>query len=449
MLAWFLLARVSGVLASPVGPQAAPTAAAEADTLDVYETRHNHLLAFPKHLWNALIYPIGQFTIWAEQRGQFDRRGRTKRSGWFPYVVLGGESGTGEETGAGAGVKLFRNDLFGRGKRFSTSLVANRSNYSGAARYEDRGIGGGPWYWNAALEAQDTKYEKATINGEGGSGGREKRFRNRQRDVRLALGHHSNYGETEGYEPDAVIELRLAYGFRRYDDIGRSPSGMAGANEAIDLLSAGLRVAFDDRDFKPPTTSISPPLNYQLPGRVLLFANDRYYRFRDRAYPERGGLIQVEADYTAGSREVRYYRYAAEIQRFFTLFYPNRILAFRARLEKAHPLGDDSMVPYSELTTLGGGQRLRGYRRGFFRGEGSLLFSAEYRYPIWDTWNAFLFWDEGQVFDAYDVLEMDRFEHSYGAGISVRTERAFLCGVRIARSEEEAGLVGVSLRQEF
>ncbi len=65
MLAWFLLALMSAVLAVPAGSQAAPTPAAETDTLDVYETRHNHLLALPKHLWNALIYPIGQFTIWA------------------------------------------------------------------------------------------------------------------------------------------------------------------------------------------------------------------------------------------------------------------------------------------------------------------------------------------------------------------------------------------------
>ena len=107
------------------------------------------------------------------------------------------------------------------------------------------------------------------------------------------------------------------------------------------------------------------------------------------------------------------------------------------------------MIPYSDLTTLGGGQRLRGYKRGFFRGQGSLLLSAEYRYPTWDTWNAFLFWDEGQVFSEYGALGRDRFEYSYGAGISLRTERALLLGVCIARSTEEAGLVGFSLEKEF
>ena len=208
-------------------------------------------------------------------------------------------------------------------------------------------------------------------------------------------------------------------------------------------------MAFDDRDFKPPTASISHPLNYQLPGRVLLFAEGRYYSFRDTAFPEHGGLARIEADYVIGSQDVRYFHYAAEVQRFFTLFYRNRILALRARLDKAQALGDDSIIPYSDLATLGGTHRLRGYRRGSFRGEGSLLLSAEYRYPIWDTWNAFLFWDEGQAFDQYEDLGLNQLEYSYGAGISVRTERAFLFGLRIARSDEEEALAGFSLEKEF
>ena len=450
-----LLLAASAVPALSQDHRGAPAAA---DTIDVYETRRNHVLAFPKYVWNALVWPIGRFTIWVEHE-QVPARvvdlftNEAETFGVFPHGTLGGETSTG------GGFTLFHSDLFGRGKGLSASLVANPSNYSGSALYEDPGIGGGPWYWNVSVEALATENENSTINGQLRESG--SLLDHRQRDAAIALGRRSNYGVTEGYEPEAVIELRLAHGFRRYDDAGRQPSGVPGANEAINLLSAGVVLAFDDRDFKPPTRTISHPLNYQFPGRVLLFANDRYYSFRDTAFPEGGGLIQVEADYVAGSRDVRsvryiagsrdvrYFRYAAEIQRFFTLFYSNRILALRARLEKLHPLGDDGVIPYSDLTTLGGSQRLRGYKRGFFRDQGSLLLSAEYRYPIWDTWNAFLFWDEGQVFSEYGALEMDRFEYSYGAGLSLRTERAFLLGVRIARSDEEAALVGFSLEKEL
>ncbi len=433
-------------LTAPALAQAGPSAAAGTDTTDVYETRRNHLLAFPKYVWNTLVYPIGRFTIWVEHE-QVPARvvdlftNEAETFGVFPYGALGGETGTA------GGFTTFHSDLFGRGKGFSASLVSNRGNYSGAALYDDPGIGGGPWYWNASVEALRTGHENATINGKLRGAGSLLDLE--QRDARIALGRGSNYGETEGYEPDAILELRLSHGFREYVADWPMPWHIPGLNQAINLFSVGAAAAFDDRDFKPSTTSISHPLNYQFPGRVLLFADDRYYSFRDTAFPEHGGLASIEADYVAGSRDVRYLRYAAELQRFFTLFYTNRILGLRARLENTHALGEASLVPYSDMPTLGGGQRLRGYRRGFFRDKGSLLLSAEYRYPIWDTWNAFLFWEEGQVFERYGDLEAGRFEYSFGAGISVRTERAFLFGVRIARSEQEKALTGFSLEKEF
>ena len=71
------------------------------------------------------------------------------------------------------------------------------------------------------------------------------------------------------------------------------------------------------------------------------------------------------------------------------------------------------------------------------RGAGALLLSAEYRYPIWDTWNAYLFWDEGQIFDEYGDIETDGFRTSYGAGISLRTEQAFLIGLSLAHSADQ------------
>ena len=453
------------VLAVPAVSQDSSTADEATDTADVYETKHNHVLAFPKYVWNVLIYPIKQFTLWVDHNAVHERvvdlfTNEAETFGLFPYGTLGGETGTG------GGFNLFHNDLFGRGKEFSARLITNRSNRTWGALYNDPGIGGGPWYWNASIEALDTSHQNATINGSGINGKGEpfvdgSLFAYDQRDIGLNLGFHSNYAETEGYEPDALMELRLSHGFRRYDaidsestktvstEVGRSIDTLPGVNEGINLFSVGTRLAFDNRDFKPPTQSISHPLNYHLPGRVLLFTSDYYYSFRDLAFPEHGGLFQLEADYIVGSKDVRYFHYAAEVQHFFTLFYNNRILGLRARLEKAHALGDGGIIPYSDWATLGGKHRLRGYRRGFFRDEGSVLLSVEYRYPIWDTWNAFLFWDEGQVFKAYKDLNVGEFKYSFGAGISLRTESSFLLSLHIAHSKEEKVLVASSLEKEF
>ena len=433
------------VLTAPAAGQTAPAAAAETDTTEAYETRRNHALAFPKYVWDAVVFPVGRLAVWLERKEVPQRLIEMLRDedtfDLYPYLTLGGETGTA------GGLEVLHTDLFGRGKGVSAGFVANSSNYSGAVRYDDPGTGGGPWYWNISVEALKTGYEDAAINGELRKSG--SLLKHEQRDARIALGRRSNYGVTEGYEPDAAVELRLSRGFRKFASGDLDPGGFPGLNRAINLFSVGAAAAFDDRDFKPPTASISLPLNYQLPGRVLLFSGGRYYRFRDTAFPGRGGLARVEADYTTGSGDVRYFRYSAEFQRFFTLFFRNRILGIRARLDRAHGLGDGSIVPYSDLPGLGGDQRLRGYRRGFFRGAGSLLLSAEYRYPVWDTCNAFLFREEGQVFDRYGDLEAGRFEHGYGAGISVRTERDFLFGAYVARSREEKALTGFLVEKEF
>ena len=92
-----------------------------------------------------LVHPIGRFTIWVEHE-QVPARvidlftNEAETFGVFPYGALGGETGTA------GGLTTFHSDLFGRGKGFSASLIANRDNYRGAALYDDPGLGGGPWY---------------------------------------------------------------------------------------------------------------------------------------------------------------------------------------------------------------------------------------------------------------------------------------------------------------
>ena len=213
------------------------------------------------------------------------------------------------------------------------------------------------------------------------------------------------------------------------------------------MFTLGARLAYDDRDFKPPTRTLTHPLIYQFPGRVLREHGGLFHSFRDLFYPERGGLIQAEFDYVTGG-DADFIRYVAEVQRFHTLFWSNRILAGRLRLEKTHSISG-GFVPFPDLPTLGGSQRLRAYERGAFRGEGALLLALEYRYPIWDTWNAFLFYEEGQVFDEYGDLDSGEFNSSIGFGLTLRTEGAFLLGVRVAHSAEEKLLTGFSLEQEF
>ena len=150
-----------------------------------------------------------------------------------------------------------------------------------------------------------------------------------------------------------------------------------------------------------------------------------------------------------GSDEVRYYRVAAEVQRFVTLFWRNRILAIRGRVEKVRAVGDGHWIPYTDLLTLEGNTSTRGYERGYFRGQGAILLSAEYRYPIWDTWNAFVFLDESHVFDHFKDVDSSGFRSSYGGGIALRTEYGLLGKIQLAHSKNEKLLIGFAVEQEF
>lgn len=181
---------------------------------------------------------------------------------------------------------------------------------------------------------------------------------------------------------------------------------------------------------------------------MLLESGGLYHSFRNISYPESGGLAAVSFDLARGADDVSFGRLGAELSRYRTLFWKERVLAARVRLDKIFPM-DDGFAPYNDLPTLGGGNRLRGYKRGTYRGEGALLLAVEYRWPVWDTWNASLFWEEGQVFDDFDEIESDGFGSSVGAGLTMRTETAFLLGLRLAHSAQTNLLLGFSLAQEF
>ena len=469
-----LFLMLCATLASSV-PLRAEGADTRPDTSEVFATRHYFLLELPQKVWDVLIYPLGWFTIYAE-RTELPQRARdwfTNQDhtfGFFPYVQFGGETSTG------AGFSTFHSDLFGRRKKFSASYIFSHSHRQTAqAVYRDPRLFGSRFYWRMEGNFLESDDEDATINGavveeEKDAEEREihfPRFRIDRIDLTSVLGWRPHAGELEKYEKQVYVEGRIGFGRRklRSDREGRplpAPGSTAHANrfsgfgKTLSFFSFGGRIAYDDRDYKPPVSQVSHPLNYVLPGRVLLLVHDLYYSYRDLSYPERGGLVQIEADLAVGPDHVEFWRMGAEIQRFFTLFWRNRILALRARLDQVHSLGDDSIVPYADLPTLGGGLRLRGYERGRFRGEGALLLSAEYRYPIWDhcsaavrAANAYLFWDEGQVFDEYGQIDLDAFRTSFGAGINVRTEKSLLVGFRVGHSAEKKALVGFSLEQEF
>ncbi len=418
----------------------------------------NHLLALPRYLWSALVYPLGALAVYAEHvqitsqvLAFFTNEDGT--FGVFPQVQLGGETGTG------GGVRIFHTNIAGKRKIFDGFYIySGGQGQLGEALYLDPSVRGSRLYWKVQGSYLKTRNRSATIN----AAVREdltRLFQLEQTDVETALGWRHRTGKLAPYLRNVTIEGRLGYGRRDFRGwIGGAgpllhPGSTAearlltGLGQTYEFYRFGGRIAYDDRDYKRPTREISHPLNYKLPGRVVTYADGLYF-YRDLGYPERGGLFAFEGEWVTGPDDFRFYRVVAEAQRYVTLFWRNRILAVRGRLEKVRGI-DDGVIPYTDLVQLGGSEQMRGYRRGYFRGQGAVLFNVEYRYPIWDTWNAFIFWDEGQNFDHYDEIGRDKFRTSWGGGISLRTEIGLLGKVQVGHSAAEKVLIGFVLEQDF
>jgi hemolysin activation/secretion protein len=86
---------------------------------------------------------------------------------------------------------------------------------------------------------------------------------------------------------------------------------------------------------------------------------------------------------------------------------------------------------------LGTSGDLRGFDQNRFRAKSSLLFNLEYRYPIWDTWDAVLFLDEGQVFNDFSEIGFDNLHLGGGAGLRFMTRTGFLFRIEAGFSKEQ------------
>lgn len=431
----------------------------EVDSTDVYVSKVNHLLRLPQYAWSALVHPLGQFAIYAEHSKLWVRyfdlfTNADGTIGLFPVAQLGGE------TGNGGGGRFFHTNLFGKRKIITGQYVysGSKGQFGDGLYIHPRFLGTG-LIWKIDGGYLKTRNPEANING-ALDDDPLRLFELEQIDIKTSLEWNLRQGRRAGFVPQVNFVGWVGYGkrdfqpirggFRLLTNLGSSPQAqlIKGLGSEYSFYRFGGKLALDNRDYKPPTKTLSHPLNYQLPGRIVQQFGDQYYFYRDVGYPERGGLVSVEAELVTGADDVKFHRVGAEVAQYMTLFWKDRILAIHGRLDKVTAFGN-GFVPYTELIQMGGNETMRGYERGFFRGQGSIQFNVEYRYPIWDTWNAFLFWDEGQNFDHYAGLTWGDFHSSWGGGIAFRTPVGLLGKIKIGHSSVENTLIGFTVKQAF
>jgi Omp85 superfamily domain len=127
-----------------------------------------------------------------------------------------------------------------------------------------------------------------------------------------------------------------------------------------------------------------------------------------------------------------YWRYGADLQRFFRLARGPRVLAARAHVEAVSGARDE--VPFFELPELGGSKLLRGYETERFRDRIAAVASLDYQWDLSQTASARLFTDVGRVYASADELALTDLRVGYGIGLDLHTRSSFWLRSSIASS---------------
>jgi outer membrane protein assembly factor BamA len=82
--------------------------------------------------------------------------------------------------------------------------------------------------------------------------------------------------------------------------------------------------------------------------------------------------------------------------------------------------GDTPVIPFQLRSALGGVELLRGYTTGRFIDYDLTAAAIEYRWPIWDVIDAFLFAEAGRVYDSLsDEFTFKNWHETFGTGLRV------------------------------
>jgi hypothetical protein len=157
--------------------------------------------------------------------------------------------------------------------------------------------------------------------------------------------------------------------------------------------------------------------------------------------PTIGALINAEADYSHGIAhdDSSYFRVRGDASLDINLWRHSHVLVLRAATELVLPVGK-AVVPFSELSTLGGPNDLRGFRLQDFRDFSSLIATAEYRWPILGWVDSAVFVDYGGVFgQRYQRFGATQMQPDVGFALRLHSRDRFYVKAQFAYGFDGGG----------
>lgn len=378
-----------------------------------------HLLELPAEIWHLIWTPLGATVIWAEQNrvpqkvADFFYLNDAKTAAVIPLVSVGGN------TGAGGGLMAFYNQIGGKPRNLNVSaLFSTPANNSATLVYQDSSLFNSSFYFDFTgsyfNDSDENFYVSSTIDTanalDSSIGANNSKKSDETSYATEELGAFANFGYSFGQH----IGLGIVSSFRRVD-IGR---GDGHRNERFLDFVPGVAVT--------KLFSVGGALTFNfvkgLPRKLS------------------GPLLRLSYTYNkeVGGSRFEFNRFTGEANQFIPIPFmaSHRRLALRGIFEKIDRIGE-KQIPFYELSMLGDAANLRGFDQNRFRGRGLVLFNLEYRYPVWDTWDAVIFVDQGQVYDDLGDIALSEFHTAIGTGLRFMSATGFLMRFEVARSNEQ------------
>jgi outer membrane protein assembly factor BamA len=174
--------------------------------------------------------------------------------------------------------------------------------------------------------------------------------------------------------------------------------------------------------------------------RIITGGISLIHDWRDRiGRPGRGGFQAVSLYYSKGTgstSEIEYLTLKIDLRQYIE-FYLKRMLSFRIYLEASDPLENSPPLPYYLRPSLGGEELLLGFEDRRFIENGLALAVVEYRYPILGMLDAYVFYEQGRVFEAIsEQFTFDNWKYSTGFGLKAWTDEDVILNIAVAFSGE-------------
>ncbi|WP_445664318.1 BamA/TamA family outer membrane protein [Fodinibius sp. AD559] len=374
-----------------------------------YETERSighHILAAPSYLLHWVSRPLGYGVKYAEDKFPHWFEGERGPYGFLPLIEIGGEEGFA------AGALLYHDHLFFKDHRARAEILFGSQVYNEFDLQYRVPIKGVP---NSSLAFE---------------------------------GEYENAPERSYYLNNTSEELSYASEFGNIQ---------VDYNQQINSwLHTKITTGFRDQTIK--TSRYEDEINERIPvsllGNTKLFsvANNWTFNYKNgRKRTLRGTQYKLGAGWTQSTNnpDLKYLEYRGAIHHFVPvpILPETRRLGIKMQLHKQENIGS-APIPFYELNSLGGRRDLRGFPSNRFRAHGTLLVTAEYRYPIWDFLDMVIFTDQGQPFDNYSDISLSDFRSSYGFGFHLLSQQGLAFRSEFAFSNEGGRFI-ISITPNF